>query len=137
MLHFLGSDLALDVDDVLDWRDGPILCTAHDFEGRRWLVVEVARSTARTAWLCARQSARAIECLLSGRVEVRDAIRHSLNGTVEVVAVDQGQLVEDHQALCSDLPDEDLPAPGWYLHAATTNRDRASDVDVFALAAVS
>jgi hypothetical protein len=33
MLHFLGSDLALDIDEVRDWHDGPILCTAHDFEG--------------------------------------------------------------------------------------------------------
>jgi hypothetical protein len=75
--------------------------------------------------------------LVSGQVEVRDAIRHSLNGTVEVVAVDQGQLVEDHLALCSDMPEEDLPAPGWYLHAPTTTRCPDSEVDVFALAAAS
>jgi hypothetical protein len=126
MLHFLGSGLALDVDEVLEWDEGPILFTARDFEGQRWLVAEIDRNgTTRAAWLCAPQSSRAIECVVSGHADIRDGFRHSANGTAEVVTLDSDstQLVEDQVMLCGDLPEEYLPAPGWRVDTTAAKQD--------------
>jgi hypothetical protein len=120
MLHFLGSGLALDVEEVLEWDEGPILFTGRDFEGQCWLVAEVGRRGTRAAWLCAPQSPRAIQCVMSGEAEVRDAIRHSANGTAEVITLDAARLVEDQTLLCGDVPEEYLPAPGWRVDCATS-----------------
>jgi hypothetical protein len=122
MLHFLGSGLALDVEEVLEWDEGPILFTGRDFEGQRWLVAEVDRRGTRTAWLCAPQSPRAIQCVMSGKADVRDAIRHSANGTAEVITLDGSEPVEDQVLLCGDLPEQYLPAAGWRVEQATTPR---------------
>src|ERR1700737_1566975 len=113
MLHFLGSGLALDVEEVLEWDEGPILFTARDFEGQRWLVAEVDRRGPRTAWLCPPQPPPAIEGVRSGQADVRDAVRHSANGTAEVITLDADHVVEDQVLLCGDVPEKYLPAPGW------------------------
>ena len=120
MLHFLGSGLALDVEEVLEWDEGPILFTARDFEGQRWLVAEVDRRGTRTAWLCTPQSPHTIEGVRSGQADVRDAVRHSANGTVEVITLDANEVVEDQVLLCRDVPEKYLPAPGWRVEHVET-----------------
>ena len=115
MLRFLGSDLSLEVDEVLqDW-DGPRLFAAHDESGQLWLVAEIWRSAVNARWLCAPQSARALEYVRSGRAPIRDALRHSMDGTVVLVTVERAMMVGDHVLLCAELLDDLLPAPDWRL----------------------
>jgi hypothetical protein len=115
MLRFLGSDLSLEVDEVLQQWDGPRLFAGHDESGQPWLVAEIWRSPVNAKWLCARLSPRALEQVRCGRAPVRDALRHSIDGTVVLVAVEADTMVGDHVLLCGQLPDDILPAADWRL----------------------
>jgi hypothetical protein len=115
MLRFLGSELSLVVDEVLQHSDGPRLFAGHDESGQSWLVAEVWRSAANARWLCAAQSPRALEYVRSGRAPVRDALRHSIDGTVVLVTVEGAVMVGDHVLLCAELCDDLLPAADWRL----------------------
>jgi hypothetical protein len=109
MLCFLGFDLELVVDHILDPRDSMVR-SAHDPEGERWLVVQVDDNPDRLAWVCAPASLRALREVASGRATLRDALRHSLTGTVEVVTVEHGRSVPDRCLCCAAIP-EDLLNP--------------------------
>jgi hypothetical protein len=109
MLRFLGSDLELFVDEVLDDHDS-VVRAAHDYEGEHWLVVQVDHNPDRLAWVCAPSSVRALREVATGRATMRDALRHSLTGTVEVVTVDHGRAVPDRCLCCAGLP-ADLLTP--------------------------
>jgi hypothetical protein len=115
MLRFLGSDLSLVVDEVLQQWDGPRLFAGHDESDRSWLVAEVWRSPVNAKWLCAPQSRRALEYVRCGRAPVRDALRHSIDGTVVLVTVERALMIGDHVLLCANLPDDLLPAADWRL----------------------
>jgi hypothetical protein len=115
MLRFLGSDLSLEVDEVLQQCDGPRLFAGHDESGQPWLVAEIWRSAVNAKWLCAPQSPRALEYVRSGRAPVRDALRHSIDGTVVLVTVERATMVGDHVLLCAELRDDLLPDPDWRL----------------------
>jgi len=115
MLRFLGFELSLEVDEVLQECDGPRLFAGHDESGQPWLVAEVWRSAVNAKWLCAPQSPRALECVRSGRAQIRDALRHSSDGTVVMVTVERAVMVDDHVLLCAELPDDLLPAGDWRL----------------------
>jgi hypothetical protein len=118
MLHFLGSDLDLDVDETFERYDGPLLFAGHDFLGQGWLVMEVVRTVWKVSWLCAPQSQRALECVRSGQADVRDALRHSATGAVELVTLEKGQVIADRMLLCAQIGNDLLPLPGWHLSAA-------------------
>jgi hypothetical protein len=109
MLWFLGSNLELVVDQVLGRRD-PTVRSAHDCEGHRWLVVQVDHNPDRLAWVCAPASLRALREVATGRATLRDVLRHSRTGTVEVVTVERGRSVPDRCLCCADIP-EDLLTP--------------------------
>jgi hypothetical protein len=116
MLRFLGSDLELFVDEILDDHDS-VVRSAHDFRGEHWLVVQVDDNPDRLAWVCAPSSVRALREVATGRATVRDALRHSLTGTVEVVTVDHGRFVRDRCFCCAGLPDDLLtPADARVKH---------------------
>jgi hypothetical protein len=114
MLHFLGSDLDLGVDEILERYDGPRLFAGHDGWGQEWLGAEIHRTISRAEWLCAPQSALALDCVRCGRAEVRDALRHSASGTAVLVTLD-AHTVADRTLLCAELGDDVLPASGWRL----------------------
>jgi hypothetical protein len=101
MFHFLGSALDLDIDHVLvQGTNGPCVFTARDFVGRQWLVAEAAvEDGQQPVWICASQSDRAVEHVRHGRAGVIDAIRHSLDGRVELVVL----LGKDRAVRCADL----------------------------------
>jgi hypothetical protein len=101
MLHFLGSALDLDIDHVLvQGANGPSVFTGRDFVGCQWLVAEAATEAGQPpVWICASQSDRAVDNVRRGRAGVIDAIRHSLDGQVELVVL-QGK---DRAVGCADL----------------------------------
>jgi hypothetical protein len=109
MLRFCGCDLELVVEGVLARRDGPALCCARDFAGGRWLVVQAHADPVRLAWVCAPMSDRAMEAIVNGYAAPRDAVRHSLTGTVELVTVDHGRAMPDRCLLCAEVPEHLLP----------------------------
>jgi len=115
VIHFLGSSLDIEVDRVLARDDtGPSVFTGYDFTGHHLLVAEaaVAPGAGRT-WICAPQSERAIECVASGQSEVISALRHSLDGSVEIVAITGS----DRWMRCDDLDLVPMVA-GHLPHAA-------------------
>jgi hypothetical protein len=118
MLTFHGFDIELFIDAVLDRRSGPSLCCALDSLGARWLIVAVDEDPSHLAWLCVPVSERALRAVATGRATARDAIQHSLTGTVDLVAVDNGRAVRDRCLLCSEVPERLLPADDRVLVAA-------------------
>ena len=113
MLHFLGSELDLEVDEVWERYDGPRLFAGHEVSGQKWLVAEIHHTPFGAKWLCAPQSPRALECVRGGRAEVGDALRHSASGTVVMVTLEAATLVADRVLLCAELHDDLLPPAGW------------------------
>jgi len=108
MLRFCGFDLELWVEEVLDDRDGPAVCSGRDLTGRPWIIARVDDDPAHLAWLCAEVSERALRAVLDGRASAFDAVRHSATGTAELVTVDHGRAVPDLCLLGAQV-DEHLP----------------------------
>lgn len=108
--------LGVEIDEILEWQDGPSLFTGSDQSGLHYLVVQVAaaESEVRT-WLCAPASPVALACLLAGRAQLRDAFEHTLTGFVAVVSVDGTGRVTESTRLAADLPAHLLPAEGERL----------------------
>jgi hypothetical protein len=100
MLRFCGFDLELFVDEVLDRRDWPTLCCAHDITGNQWLIVQVDDDPGHLAWLCAPVSERAMRAVRDGHCAPTDVVRHSATGAVELVTIDHGRTVPDRCLLC-------------------------------------
>jgi hypothetical protein len=113
MLIFFGFDLELVVERVVTRRAGPATCCARDFAGGRWLIVQVDDDPAHLAWVCAPVSERAMQAVVDGHAAAWDAIRHSITGTVELVAVEQGRAVPDRCLLCAQIPDAQAASPDW------------------------
>jgi hypothetical protein len=108
-LMFFGFDIELVVEAVIVRDDrGTRVCSAHDCTGQQWLIVKVSDEPDDLAWLCVPVSA--IEAVLTGRGSLRDAIRHSATGTVDLVRVEHGRAVPDRCLLCPSIPDYLLPA---------------------------
>jgi hypothetical protein len=105
-VRFFGYDLELTVDTILAERAGPSLFTASDDDGAGWLVAQVGYETSWLAWLCAPLSELASQAVVKGSADPRDAIRHSLTGTVELVTVTEGRAALDQCLLCGDLTEE-------------------------------
>jgi hypothetical protein len=112
VLTFYGFDIELVVDSVLDRRsDDPVLCSATDLTGQRWLIMEAdCRDDNVHSWVCAPASRRVVELVASGRAAPADALLHSLTGWVEVVAVVDGHSVPDRRVPCSQLASSGLLA---------------------------
>jgi len=108
-LRFCGSEVELMVDSILQRADDePALCSATDFEGRRWLIVEASHDDRVVSWLCVPTSSRVVTLVEAGRAAPTDAVLHSLTGWVEVVATIDGHSVPDRRVACSDLVDSGL-----------------------------
>jgi hypothetical protein len=104
MLRFCGFGLELFIDEVLERdHDDPVVCSATDFTGQRWLIVEAERKDKDLSWLCAPASTRAVDLVAAGLTSAADAVRHSTTGWVEVVSVIDGHSVPDRRLSCSDL----------------------------------
>jgi hypothetical protein len=109
-LMFFGFEMELVVEAVLVRDDrGTRVCSAHDWTAQQWLIVKVRDEPEHLAWLCAPVSERAMEAVLTGRGSLRDAIRHSATGTVDLVRVEHGQAVPDRCLMCSSIPEYLLP----------------------------
>jgi hypothetical protein len=123
MLHFLGSALDLDIDHVLvQGANGPCVFTARDFVGCRWLVAEAAiEAGQQPVWICASQSDRAVDNIRRGRAGVVDAIRHSLDGRVELVVLHG----KDRAVRCADLDLSPIHAGAVQPGSEVTVRSRS------------
>jgi hypothetical protein len=108
MLQFLGFDLELLVEGVLDDGTGTVRW-ARSQSGEHWLIVPVDQDPDHLVWVCAPISVRALRAVATGRATTRDAVQHSATGTVEVVTVDHGRAVPDRCVCCGALPEELLP----------------------------
>jgi hypothetical protein len=106
------------IDEVLDWRDGPSLFTGHDHDGRHYLAVEVASTPTERRWVFAPISPVALRCVLMGRAQLRDAFRHSLTGYIETVSIDRAGQVTESMQLCTEVSDDVLPVEGERLASA-------------------
>jgi hypothetical protein len=111
MMKFYGYELELFCEEVLGEIRGVNVRTGLDFHGGRWLIVRVDDDPEHLVWVCAPVSSRALQEVAAGRASIRDALRHSVTGTVEVVTVDHGRAVRDSCLLCADIPAALLP-PG-------------------------
>jgi hypothetical protein len=114
-VRFFGYDLELTVETILASGSAPSLFTASDPEGAAWLVAQVGYEGSHLAWLCARTSERARQAVVEGSAAARDAIRHSLTGTVELVTVTEGGAARDQCLLCGELTDELLSSVPAYV----------------------
>ena len=113
-LMFFGFEIELAVEAVLARDDGgPRVCAARDGTAQHWLIVRVDDDPDHLAWLCVPVSKRAMEAVLSGRGALKDVIRHSPTGTVDLVAVEHGRAVPDRCLLCASIAEHLIPAPDF------------------------
>jgi hypothetical protein len=105
---FRGWAEPLEVDEVLS--PGEVFA-AHDHQGSRYVL---AHTTAAT-WLCAPISQRALDCVASGRAELRAVFAHSATGLCERLTVRGDTVLEDSLLTCAELPEDVLPRPGVRL----------------------
>ena len=114
MLRFCGFDLELVVEDLLppEARGGwPVVYSARDGDGNRWLIVQVDDDPLHMAWLCAPISERALQAVVAGRGAPTDALRHSLTGSAELVTMHQGRALPDRCLLGAQVTEELSAAP--------------------------
>ena len=114
MLRFCGFDLELVVEDLLppEARGGwPVVYSARDGDGNRWLIVQVDDDPLHMAWLCAPISERALVAVVAGRGAPTDALRHSLTGSAELVTIHQGRALPDRCLLGAQVTEELSAAP--------------------------
>jgi hypothetical protein len=110
MMKFCGYELELFAGEVYAEIDNISVRAGTDFLGGHWLIVRVDDDPDHLVWVCAPVSTRALHEVAVGHAAVRDVLRHSITGTVEVVIVDHGRSMPDRCVLCSDLPAAMLPA---------------------------
>ena len=114
MLRFCGSDLELEVEDLLPpevtggW---PVVYSARDRDRSRWLIVQVDDNPLHPSWLCAPIGERALRAVMQGRGAPADALRHSLTGTAELVTVHQGRALPDRCLLGAQVAEMLSAAP--------------------------
>jgi hypothetical protein len=103
MVTFCGFTLELLIEDILKRDVWPTVCRARDPVGGCWIIVHVDEDPHHPAWLCAPVSPRASQAVNEGRASPLDAVRHSLTGTVELVALHNGRAIPDQCFLCSQV----------------------------------
>jgi hypothetical protein len=116
MTNFYGYELELFATEVLTEVRGVSVRTGVALRGEPWLIVLVDDDPGHLVWVCAPVSPRALSEVASGRAAVRDVLRHTATGTVDVVTTDRGRAVPDSCLLCRDIPTALLPHGD--LHAA-------------------
>jgi hypothetical protein len=109
MTSFYGHEIELFEIEVLTEVQGVSVRSGVDLHGELWLIVLVDDDPGHLVWICAPVSSRALSEVAAGRAAVRDVVRHTVTGTVEVVTIVSGRAVPDSCLLCSDLPTELLP----------------------------
>jgi hypothetical protein len=110
MLTFYGTEIELFVERELVRDDGLSLCCARDWTAHRWLIIRVDEDLDHLAWMCVPVSERTIVAVASGRASLKDAIEHSVTGTVDLIVVDHGRAVADRHLPCVDIPQGLLPS---------------------------
>jgi hypothetical protein len=110
---FQCTSLDFEVDRVLDPADAFPHCFAgHSSAGQRYLIVQTTGDERSGTWMCAPITERALDCVVAGRAELRDALTHTATGAVDIVTVDSDGNCTESAKLCRDFDHEDLPAPG-------------------------
>jgi hypothetical protein len=104
MTNFYGHEIELFATQVLTGVQGVSIRSGVDRHGGSWLIVLVDDDPEHLVWMCAPVSSRAITEVAAGRAAVKDVLRHTATGTVEVVTVDRGRAVPDRCLLCADIP---------------------------------
>ena len=89
-MFVFAFDLELFIDEVLGDHE-PVMRSACDFQGEHWVIVQVDDDPEHLVWVRAPIGLRALRSVATGSASVRDAVRHSLTGYVEVVTVDHGR----------------------------------------------
>lgn len=118
MLHFLSHNLDLGISEVLAEDDGLKLCIGSDPSGQQWLLYRGRASTDQQVWVCAPASTRALQYVRMGRASVRDALRHSYTGTVEIITVGCDHGTADRPMRGTDIPSDLLPPGAWHVKPA-------------------
>ena len=98
----------MEIDEVLVADD---VFSAHDAQGRLYLIAR----TEETTWLCAPITERALECVVSGRAELRAVFAHSATGMVERLRPRNAGGFEESLIPCAELSDDVLPQAGVHL----------------------
>ena len=107
-ISMLRGWMAMDIDEVLMPDE---VWSAHDAQGRQYLIARTDEATL----LCAPISERALECVASGRAELRSVFAHSSTGMVERLRPRNAGGFEESLIPCAELTDDVLPRPGVRL----------------------
>jgi hypothetical protein len=107
--NFYGYEIELSAVEVLTHVQEISARSGVDAQGQPWLIVLVDDDPQHLVWLCGPVSWRALSEVAGGRAAVRDALRHTVTGTVEVVTTARGRAVPDSCLLCSQIPTSLLP----------------------------
>jgi hypothetical protein len=119
MNPFQRSSLHIELDEVLDPAAPlPHLFAGHTPSGQRYLIIQTAGDASTGTWVCAPITERALDCVLTGRAELRDVVAHTATGAVDVVTIDVDGRCNESRKMSQELSDADLPPVGRRLVCA-------------------
>jgi hypothetical protein len=119
MNPFQRSSLNMELDEVLDpTAPLPHLFAGHTPAGQKYLIIQTAGDASTGTWVCAPITERALDCVITGRAELRDVVAHTATGAVDVVTIGLDGRCMESLKMSQELRDEDLPPIGRRLVCA-------------------
>jgi hypothetical protein len=111
---FQRSNLRLELDQVLEpTSPGQRFFAGHSASGQRYVILQTSGDDRAGTWTCAPITERALDFVVTGSAELRDAISHTATGTVDIITVAADGRCTESVRLCSELREEDLPPRGY------------------------
>src|ERR1700737_3233876 len=116
MNPFQQSSLHLELDEVLDpTAPLPHLFAGHTPTGQKYLIIQTTGDESTGTWVCAPITERALDCVVTGRADLRDVVAHTATGAVDLVTIASDGRCIEYRKMSQELSDDDLPAIGRRL----------------------
>lgn len=110
---------SLELVEVYEFFDKPLLFTARDEAGKLSLVVLVADGDGAETWLCVPMSYYRFQVVRSGLFDLHDAFARAEGKVALVVSVPRDGLPTVQQVPCGEISEDWLPVPGERLELQT------------------
>ncbi|MBD2579829.1 DUF6575 domain-containing protein [Oscillatoria sp. FACHB-1406] len=109
----------IDIIEVYDFYDKPVLFSCKNKSGLIFIVICVDSSDVSEIWLYAPMSSSRFQNVVRGKVELRDIFNNTEDGFVYYVKIphEEGTNVVVETVNCNEIPDEYLPELGQVIQS--------------------
>ena len=108
----------LEMVEIYEYYDQPVLYSCKNTAGNLYLVVAADENDKYVTWLCVAVSAKRLNLIRTGKIDLYDAFAHPENAyTINVrIPYDEYASVQIDWTQSSQVPEEMLPIPGECLN---------------------